>query len=127
MRLDALKSMYDFYNKTLFGGRLVNDVAMVITGAKKYYGSAWCIYEGEGTTNRIYKIHFAKQIERSRHPLVNYNTIMIHEMIHIFQYMTYPQKAMLAKGAANHDKVFFNWLDMIEYQHGIKMYRDFEI
>ena len=126
MKLANLKAMYDFYNKAIFGGRLVNDVAMVITGATKYYGAAWCIYEGNGE-GRIYKIHFAKRIERSRHPLVNYNTIMLHEMIHIFQYMTYPQEKMLAKGAADHDKIFFNWLDMIEYQHGIKMYRDFQI
>lgn len=127
MKLIELKRMYDFYNKTLFSGRLVNDVSMVITAARKYYGAAVCYYEGDGTTNRTYKIHFAKQLERCRHPDVNYHTIMIHEMIHIFQYMTYPQKVMMDKGAAEHDKIFFNWLDMIEYQHGIKMYRDFQV
>jgi hypothetical protein len=126
MKLAQLKAMYDFYNKTIFNDRLVKDVSFVITGAKKYYGAALCYYEGDGTNTREYKIHFAKMIERSRHPLVNYNTIMIHEMIHVFQYMTYPFSWMKEKGTAGHDKVFYNWLDMIEYQHRIPMYRDFE-
>jgi hypothetical protein len=126
MKLAQLKTMYDFYNKTIFNDRLVKDVKFAITGARKYYGAALCYYEGDGNNTREYKIHFAKAIERSSHPLVTYKTIMLHEMIHVFQYMTYPLAWVKAKGEAGHDKVFYNWLDMIEYEHGIPMYRDFE-
>jgi hypothetical protein len=126
MKLVQLKEMYDFYNKTIFGDRLIKDVSFVITGARKYYGAALCYYEGDGKNSREYKIHFAKAIERCGHPRVSYKTIMIHEMIHIHQYMTYPFAWVKEKGCAAHDRVFYNWLDKIEYQHGIPMYRDFD-
>lgn len=126
MKIAHLKQLYNFYNKTLFDGKLVSDVTFRITSARSYWGACWCYYDND-PAKREYKIMVASRVATHKNPLVTPTTIIIHEMIHLFQYMTYPQSVMLDKGYAAHDRVFFNYLDMIEYQHGIPMLRDFQI
>lgn len=127
MKIKLISHLYNTYNASLFDGKLPNDVKFAVTAARSYFGCAICLYDPENLAKgREYKIHIAKEVERTSRRLVTLDTILIHEMIHIYQYVTYPQKWVLQNKAAGHDRVFMNYLDIIEYQHRIPMFRDFE-
>lgn len=129
MKNKQIRKLYDKYNGIIFDNLLPHSSEITIKKNTKMKSWGMCIgyrdlksiIDFEDLDTKDYEILLnPKAIKRdARHfEHLNPDAVLIHEMIHLWQYFT-------GKFKSDHDKKFFKWLDKIEKKHGIGMIREF--